>query len=185
MVLTLLAITFVSAAAVGTIYEITQEPIAAAKSAKIGSAVALVVPPFDNNPDETKTIDSLGRQDRTVYTALSGQDTVGYAIETFSNSGFGGEIRDGRIPSRRYDSPGRNAVPQRDARTRRQDRPQQVGLLGPVRGEESPNVPAGRPKGRRRCRRYHGLYDLIAGICRRADARLSCFRVDTSNGNEP
>ena len=30
MVLTLLAITFVSAAAVGTIYEITQEPIAAA-----------------------------------------------------------------------------------------------------------------------------------------------------------
>ena len=51
MVLTLLAITFVSAAAVGTIYEITQEPIAAAKSAKIGSAVALVVPPFDNNPD--------------------------------------------------------------------------------------------------------------------------------------
>ena len=41
MVLTLLAITFVSAAAVGTIYEITQEPIAAAKSAKIGSAVAL------------------------------------------------------------------------------------------------------------------------------------------------
>ena len=169
MVLTLLAITFVSAAAVGTIYEITQEPIAAAKSAKIGSAVALVVPPFDNNPDETKTIDSLDGKTVTVYTALSGQDTVGYAIETFSNSGFGG----------------RNAVPQRDARTRRQDRPQQVGLLGPVRGEESPNVPAGRPKGRRRCRRYHGLYDLIAGICRRADARLSCFRVDTSNGNEP
>ena len=156
MVLTLLAITFVSAAAVGTIYEITQEPIAAAKSAKIGSAVALVVPPFDNNPDETKTIDSLDGKTVTVYTALSGQDTVGYAIETFSNSGFGGEIR------------------------------LMVGfLLGPVRGEESPNVPAGRPKGRRRCRRYHGLYDLIAGICRRADARLSCFRVDTSNGNEP
>ena len=93
MVLTLLAITFVSAAAVGTIYEITQEPIAAAKSAKIGSAVALVVPPFDNNPDETKTIDSLDGKTVTVYTALSGQDTVGYAIETFSNSGFGGEIR--------------------------------------------------------------------------------------------
>ena len=90
MVLTLLAITFVSAAAVGTIYEITQEPIAAAK---IGSAVALVVPPFDNNPDETKTIDSLDGKTVTVYTALSGQDTVGYAIETFSNSGFGGEIR--------------------------------------------------------------------------------------------
>ena len=33
MVLTLLAITIVSAAAVGTIYEITLEPIAAAKSA--------------------------------------------------------------------------------------------------------------------------------------------------------
>ena len=64
MVLTLLAITFVSAAAVGTIYEITQEPIAAAKSAKIGSAVALVVPPFDNNPDETKTIDSLDGKNR-------------------------------------------------------------------------------------------------------------------------
>lgn len=69
MVLTLLAITFVSAAAVGTIYEITQEPIAAAKSAKIGSAVALVVPPFDNNPDETKTIDSLDGKTVTVYTA--------------------------------------------------------------------------------------------------------------------
>lgn len=70
MVLTLLAITFVSAAAVGTIYEITQEPIAAAKSAKIGSAVALVVPPFDNNPDETKTIDSLDGKTVTVLSLI-------------------------------------------------------------------------------------------------------------------
>ena len=112
MVLTLLAITFVSAAAVGTIYEITQEPIAAAKSAKIGSAVALVVPPFDNNPDETKTIDSLDGKTVTVYTALSGQDTVGYAIETFSNSGFGGEIR-----LRRPDSATRSTAASRTSRS--------------------------------------------------------------------
>ena len=125
MVLTLLAITFVSAAAVGTIYEITQEPIAAAKSAKIGSAVALVVPPFDNNPDETKTIDSLDGKTVTVYTALSGQDTVGYAIETFSNSGFGGEIRlmvgftgSKRCPTtRRPDSATRSTAASRTSRS--------------------------------------------------------------------
>lgn len=185
MVLTLLAITFVSAAAVGTIYEITQEPIAAAKSAKIGSAVALVVPPFDNNPDETKTIDSLDGKTVTVYTALSGQDTVGYAIETFSNSGFGGEIRlmvgflpDGTI--HRVETLSHNETPGLGDKIDRSKSDFSVQFE-----EESPNVPAGRPKGRRRCRRYHGLYDLIAGICRRADARLSCFRVDTSNGNEP
>ena len=47
MVLTLLAITFVSAAAVGTIYEITQEPIAAAKSANAHSFIRRLPQGYD------------------------------------------------------------------------------------------------------------------------------------------
>lgn len=69
MVLTLLAITFVSAAAVGTIYEITQEPIAAAQEREDRQCGRAGRAAVDNNPDETKTIDSLDGKTVTVYTA--------------------------------------------------------------------------------------------------------------------
>lgn len=93
MVVTLLVITLVSATAVGFVYKITAEPISRAKEAKITGAIALVLPPFDNNPGETKTVQTVDGKEVVIYTATQGPDTVGYAIETFTNKGFGGEIR--------------------------------------------------------------------------------------------
>lgn len=75
MVLTLLAITFVSAAAVGTIYEITQEPIAAAKSAKIGQCgrAGRAAVRQQSGRDENDRL--AGRQDRY---GLYGPDRTGH-----------------------------------------------------------------------------------------------------------
>ena len=93
MVVTLLVITLVSASAVGFVYKITAEPIARAKAAKITAAIALVLPTFDNDPGAAKTVQTVDGKEVVVYTATQGQDTVGYAVETFTNTGFGGEIK--------------------------------------------------------------------------------------------
>lgn len=93
MVLTLLVITFVSSAAVGLVYQVTEEPIAEAKVAKVTGAIAQVLPAFDNNPTEQKQVDTVDGKEVVIYPAFQGTDTVGYAIETFSNNGFGGMIK--------------------------------------------------------------------------------------------
>ena len=93
MVVTLLVITLGSASAVGFVYKITAEPIARAKAAKITAAIALVLPTFDNDPGAAKTVQTVDGKEVVVYTATQGQDTVGYAVETFTNTGFGGEIK--------------------------------------------------------------------------------------------
>lgn len=56
-------------------------------------AIKKVVPAFDNNP--LKAVRKVPTDGDTLYfyTAKKGNDTVGYAIETFSNKGFGGKIR--------------------------------------------------------------------------------------------
>lgn len=93
MVLTLLIITLVSAAAVGVVYQVTKEPIELSKAAKIKSAIALVLPEFDNDPDQQKILDSVDGKEVRIYPALKEGTVLGYAIETFSDKGFGGEIR--------------------------------------------------------------------------------------------
>ena len=52
MVLTLFLVTAIAATALGFVYEMTKEPIAAAKLQAKLDAVAVVVPEFDNNPSE-------------------------------------------------------------------------------------------------------------------------------------
>ncbi len=93
MVVVLLLITLVASAAVGLVYKVTAEPIAAAKDTKISDAIALVVPAFDNNPAENPMIKEVDGGPMTVYTATNGGEPVGYAIETFTNAGFGGTIK--------------------------------------------------------------------------------------------
>lgn len=93
MVVTLLVITLVSASAVGFVYKITAEPISRAKAEKITRAIAQVLPAFDNDPGATKAEQTVDGKQIAVYTATQGQDTVGYAVETFTNAGFAGEIK--------------------------------------------------------------------------------------------
>lgn len=96
MTVTLLAIALASSLAVGLVYRVTEQPIAEAKSQKIGAAIAQVLPPFDNDPAADTTVvpyrDGEKIKEIVVYTARQGENTVGYAIKTFSKNGFGGEI---------------------------------------------------------------------------------------------
>lgn len=93
MVLTLFAITLVSATALSVVYNMTKGPIEESKKAKTVSALAGVLPEFDNNPAENiKTIEIDGLPAK-IYTAQKGDDVVGYAVETVTKQGFSGEIK--------------------------------------------------------------------------------------------
>ena len=92
MVVTLFAVCLVSAALLGGLYALTAEPIAAAQTAKINTAIGGVVPAFDNAPSAEKfTVEANGKT-ATVYPAKKGEEIVGYAIEASSSKGFGGNI---------------------------------------------------------------------------------------------
>ena len=92
MTLTLFVITLIAATSAGMAYRVTKEPIALAKAAKAISALAQVLPAFDNDPAaEKQTLDMDGIP-LTVYTAKRGEETVGYAVKTATKKGFSGEI---------------------------------------------------------------------------------------------
>ncbi len=92
MVLTLFIVCLATSAMLGGAYILTKEPIEKAIEAKINSSILAVVPEYDNEPSKevfTKELDGVTYK---VYPAKKGGETVGYAIETFSNAGFGGRI---------------------------------------------------------------------------------------------
>ena len=93
MILTLLTITLVASLAVGVVYRVTAGPIAEAKAAKITQAIAKVLPPFDNRPGDSVQALAIDGGEIKIYQGTRQGQTVGYAIETFSNNGFGGIIR--------------------------------------------------------------------------------------------
>lgn len=92
MVVVLLIITLVAAAAVGGVYILTKEPIATAKVAKTNAAIAAVIPAFDNDPAAEATEVTSDGEKLKIYPAVKDGEPVGYAVETFSNNGFGGKI---------------------------------------------------------------------------------------------
>ena len=67
--------------------EVTEE--AAYEQAAKVEALKGVLPAFDATTPETMTIDEMPI---TVYTATSGDEVVGYAVESMSKLGFGGAI---------------------------------------------------------------------------------------------
>lgn len=92
MVLTLLLITLVSAAALGSVYLLTKDTIASARALRTIGALELVLDGFDNNPagDTVKlVIDGLPI---TVYKATQSGKSSGFAVETKTKKGYGGEI---------------------------------------------------------------------------------------------
>ena len=84
-------ITLICAAAIGGIYELTKEPIDAAKQAKTTAAISEVLPPFDmvESPEQIEVDGDVMK----IYKAVTGDDVIGYAVETFSKNGFGGMMR--------------------------------------------------------------------------------------------
>ncbi|MEG1607882.1 MAG: RnfABCDGE type electron transport complex subunit G [Mucinivorans sp.] len=92
MVLVLGIITLVASGAVAGVFILTKSPIAQAKTDKINVAIADVMPSFDNDPAAEKLTKSVDGQTINVYPAKSGKKIIGYAIETFSKKGFGGQM---------------------------------------------------------------------------------------------
>lgn len=93
MVLTLFLVTVVASTALGYIYEMTKAPIAAAKLAKKTAAIKMVVPEFDNSPSQESYSEFVDGDSLKFYPAKKGGELVGTAVETFTNSGFSGNIK--------------------------------------------------------------------------------------------
>lgn len=92
MIIVLLVITLTSAVAVGGVYILTKGPIEKAKQTKINEAIESVMPGFDNIPSQQSEIFDFEGQQVAVYPAKLADQLIGYAVETYSNNGFGGKI---------------------------------------------------------------------------------------------
>ena len=95
MVVTLLLVTLVASASLGFVYNLTKDAITNAENAKKSLAIKRVVPEFDNNPaGNIMKIPAESKGDTLfIYIAIKNNDTVGYAIETFSKNAFGGLLK--------------------------------------------------------------------------------------------
>ena len=93
MLLSLTLISLGASAALGFVYELTKGPIEATKLAKKLDAIRLVVPEFNNNPDEEMYKLPSGEGDSLeIYPARKDDKIIGYAVRTYSNAGFSGDI---------------------------------------------------------------------------------------------
>lgn len=93
MVISLLVITLVAGLSLGFVQQVTKDPIANSKQQKQIEAISAVVPAFNNNPLETCEKVAVDDDSLAVYTAQNGDEIVGYAILSSTNSGFGGNVQ--------------------------------------------------------------------------------------------
>lgn len=94
MFLSLVLICLVMGGILGAMNRITQKPIAATELKNKTAAVSAVLPAFDNDPiGDVKEI-QIPDEERAlkVYPATKGGEPVGYAVETYTKKGFGGEF---------------------------------------------------------------------------------------------
>jgi electron transport complex protein RnfG len=93
MVLSLTLISLGASASLGFVYVMTKEPIAASVLNKKLNAIRQVVPEFTNNPSEEKYRLPTGEGDSLdIYPAKKDGEIIGYAVSTYSKTGFGGNI---------------------------------------------------------------------------------------------
>jgi len=91
MLSTLLVISLVSAMALGSVYNLTKEPIELAKRKKQEDAIKQVLPEFDRVV--TYNVKSAQEDDSLQFNlAFKSDEVVGLAVKTFSKNGFGGQI---------------------------------------------------------------------------------------------
>lgn len=92
MLLVLASITLVAALAVGGVYLLTKKQIDGSQTQKISGAIAQVVPAFDNQPADEMIEKEIDGGVMKIYPARKDGQLAGYAVETFTKSGFGGAI---------------------------------------------------------------------------------------------
>lgn len=94
MLLSLVVICLVAAGLLAQLNDMTKAPIADAKALKLEEAIKDVVPDFDNNPvDEAYKVASAEGDSLLVYPAKKGEEVVGFAVNSFSENGFSGNIQ--------------------------------------------------------------------------------------------
>ncbi|MGB8491017.1 MAG: RnfABCDGE type electron transport complex subunit G [Bacteroidales bacterium] len=93
MVLSLTLISLVASACLGFVYELTKKPIELSNLNKKLNAIKLVVPDFNNNPNEEMFRLPTGDGDSLdIYPAKKDNVITGYAVNTYSSKGFSGNI---------------------------------------------------------------------------------------------
>jgi len=91
MVVTLLVISLIASLSLGAVYNLTKDPIARAAEQKKEAAIKKVVPAFTRIERE-QIIPDEGGDPILVNKAFSDTTLVGYAIETYTDKGFGGRV---------------------------------------------------------------------------------------------
>jgi electron transport complex protein RnfG len=93
MVLSLTFISLVASACLGFVYQFTKDPIAISNLNKKLDAIKLVVPEFNNNPNDDMYRLPAGEGDSLeIYPAKKDNVIVGYAVNTYTRKGFSGNI---------------------------------------------------------------------------------------------
>jgi len=93
MVLSLTFISLAASASLGFVYEFTKKPIELSNLKKKLDAIKLVVPEFNNNPNDEMYKLATGEGDSLdIYPAKKDNVIVGYAVNTYTNKGFSGKI---------------------------------------------------------------------------------------------
>ncbi len=94
MFLSLSIISIVVALLLAQVNQMTAKPIAEAKALKLQNAIKEVVPEFDNDPvAEAYKMPTPEGDSLLVYPAKKGDEVVGFAVNTYSNNGFSGNIQ--------------------------------------------------------------------------------------------
>ncbi len=94
MFLSLSIISLVVAVLLAQVNKMTAKPIADAKALKLENAIKEVVPAFDNNPvAEAYKMPTAQGDSLLVYPAKMGDQVVGFAVNSYSNNGFSGNIQ--------------------------------------------------------------------------------------------
>ena len=94
MFLSLSLICLTVAILLAQVNKMTATPIAEAKAMKLQGAISEVVPEFDNDPTAEAFTMAAGQGDSLlVYPAKRGSEIVGYAMNSYTNNGFSGNIQ--------------------------------------------------------------------------------------------
>lgn len=93
MVITLFLVSLIASGALGGVYVLTKEDIEKALLKKKNLAITRVVPEYTNDPSKEYYSMLVDNDSLFFYVAKNNSDTVGVAIETWTNAGFGGTIK--------------------------------------------------------------------------------------------
>lgn len=92
MVVTLFVVTFIAAAALGFVYDMTKDAIELSKTKAQSEAIEKVLPEFDELGNSFKVAAASSSDSLEFFPAYKDGKQVGVAVRTYSNNGFSGYI---------------------------------------------------------------------------------------------